>query len=271
MLSFQKHSVKKEDLTGIIANIYTAHGLTVPADFACVSMASACVGTVEIDGITWPVWKAEYSARPSVIWITHLTGKLELVPGITTSCKLNRYCVERMQRGGCICESCFADKTLDRYDGAEEHAALNTLLLAFHRVPADLIPLFLNSIKARLEPFGDLQTRIQADNYLDIIEANRQTRFGWWTKNPGFIAQALKDRRKPANVSIILSSFFKNHTPDIETVRAAFPFVDHVFAVYTPDFIAAHGIHINCGARCCSSCGACYDPEGPALISEKLK
>lgn len=274
MLAFQKQKVNKQTLSAIIADIYTAHGVTVPADFECKSAASACVGTVVIDGITWPVWNAEYSARPSVIWVTKLTGKLDLFPGITTSCNMNPHCVARMNNGACICSDCFAHKTLDRYDGADEHAAINTLLLANHRIPADLLPLFLNSRRARLEPFGDLQNTTQAENYFDIIEANAGTDFGWWTKNPGYIKQVLKHRRRPENVSFIFSGFFKNNAGrpvDVDRIKALFPFVDHVFIVYTPDFIAENGVEINCGARCCGSCGACYKRDGAFVIREKLK
>ncbi|MBO7667760.1 MAG: hypothetical protein J6T26_04790 [Firmicutes bacterium] len=272
MLAFQKKKVNKEELTEIIAVIYTAHGLPVPASFKCKSAASAVAGVVEIDGITWPVWKAHYSARPSVIWVTELTGKLDLFPGITTHCGLNRFCVERMKNGNLICAACFAEKTLARYDGADEHAAINTLLLAFHRVPADLVPLFLNSIKARLEPFGDLQTTLQAENYFTIIDANPQTRFGWWTKNPGFIKTVLATRQRPKNVSFILSEIFMDggqQQPTMEMIKAVFPFIDHRFTVYEPTTIKARGIAINCGARCCGSCGLCYGRFGSFEVREQ--
>ena len=274
MLAFQKAKVNKERLTAIIADLYTAHGLPVPSGFVCQSAASAVVGVAEIDGLTWPVWRAEYSARPSVVWVTHLTGKLEMIPGITTHCGLNALCVERMKNGNLICSKCFAEKTLTRYDAADEHAALNTLLLAFHRVPADLTPLFINCIKARIEPFGDAQNALQVENMFTIADANPQTFFGWWTKNPGFIAQALKTRQRPANVSFILSDPYLNggdSQPAADLIRRVFPFVDHRFTVYTPDFIDAHDTPINCGARCCGTCGACYTCGGSFEIREKQK
>lgn len=273
-LAFQKKKVNKAELTEIIRGIYEAHGLPIPASFKCKSAASAVVGVVEIDGIVWPVWRAEYSARPSVIWVTHLTGKLELIPGITTHCGLNRYCVERMKRGNLICKACFAKKTLERYDGADEHAAINTLLLAFHRVPAELTPLFLNSIKARLEPFGDLQNPMQSENYFTIIDENPQTQFGWWTKNPGFIKTVLDTRQRPENVSFILSEIFMDggqQQPTIEMIKAVFPFIDHRFTVYEPATIKARGVVINCGARCCSRCGRCYNPGDVFEIREQKK
>lgn len=274
MLAYQKKKVNKESLTEIIAAIYTAHGIEVPAGFKCKSAASAVAGVVEIDGITWPVWNAYYSARPSVIWVTALTGKLDLFPGITTHCGLNPECIARMTREDLICKACFAKKTLERYDGADEHAALNTLLLAFHRVPADLTPLFLNSIKARIEPFGDLQNVMQAENDLTIIEQNPQTQFGWWTKNPGFIAAALKNRKRPANVAFIYSEIYIDGgkcQPAAETLKAAFPFIDHRFTVYEPATVKARGVEINCGARCCGSCGLCYKAGGVFEIREQKK
>lgn len=274
MLAFQKQKVNKESLTAIVADIYRAHGLQVPADFVCKSAASAVVGTVEIDGIIWPVWKAHYSARPSVIWVTELTGKLDLFPGITTHCGLNALCVERMKHGDLICSACFAEKTLSRYDGADEHAALNTLLLAFHRVPAELTPLFLNSIKARIEPFGDLQNPLQAENYFTIIDENPQTRFGWWTKNPGFIKTALATRERPENVSFILSEIFMDGgpaQPTEEQIKALFPFIDHRFTVYEKATIKARKVMINCGARCCGTCGLCYGRGGSFEVREQKK
>lgn len=273
-IAFQKKKVNKAELTEIIRGIYEAHGLPVPASFKCKSAASAVVGVIEIDGIVWPVWRAEYSARPSVIWVTHLTGKLELIPGITTHCGLNPLCIERMKRGNLICNACFAKKTLERYDGADEHAAINTLLLAFHRVPAALTPLFLNSIKARLEPFGDLQNTLQAENYFTIIDENPQTRFGWWTKNPGFIKTVLKTRLRPDNVSFIFSEIYMDggkNQPAADLIKAAFPFIDHRFTVYEPATVKAAAIDINCGARCCSRCGRCYDPSAEFEIREQKK
>ena len=273
MLAFQKRKVKKEELSNIIADIYRAHGIPVPAAFQCKSAASAVAGVVELDGITWPVWNAHYSARPSVIWVTQLTGKLDLFPGITTHCGLNPLCIKRMQRGDLICKACFAKKTLERYDGADEHAALNTLLLAFHRVPADLTPLFLNSIKARLEPFGDLQNTLQAENYFTIIDENKQTRFGWWTKNPGFIAAVLKTRTRPENVSFIYSEIYMDgkNQPAADILKTVFPFINHRFTVYEPATVKARGVKINCGARCCGSCGLCYNPGGVFEVREQKK
>ena len=270
---FVKRKMNKAELSEIVRGIYTAHNMPVPASWTCKSAASAVVGVVIIDGITWPVWKAEYSARPSVIWVTHLTGKLDTIPGITTHCGLNPLCLERMKRGNLICSQCFAEKTLSRYDGADEHAALNTLLLAYHKIPADLVPLFTNSIKARLEPFGDLQNTQQAENYFTIIDANRQTRFGWWTKNPGFIASILKTRTRPENVSFILSESFLDggQQPTMEQIKALFPFIDHRFTVYRPETIKADGVKVNCGARCCGTCGLCYDRNTAFEIIEKMK
>ena len=49
-------------------------------------------------------------------------------------------------------------------------------------------------------------------------------------------------------------------------------YVDHVFTVYTPAYIAKHGIMINCGGRKCGDCLRCYTlGNADYYISEQKK
>lgn len=78
---------------------------------------------------------------------------------------------------------------------------------------------------------------------------------------------------KPKNLVYIHSSNCVN-MPETWILKK-YSFVDHVFTVYSKDYIAAHGIKINCGGRACKDCIAagkkCYFRDGNKEINESLK
>lgn len=100
--------------------------------------------------------------------------------------------------------------------------------------------------------------------------------FGFWTKRPDVIADAIDalDNR-PDNVSVVISSLFVNVTEDLDRVNALYPrlHVDHVFTVFDADHYDGRekGTACHCGPRACINCGMCYDRHGPAYIAEKLR
>lgn len=270
----KRTAAKRAELAEVITAIYTHYNVETAENWRPLSGVANVRGYVVLnDGLRWPVWKQSQSSCASVVWITTLTGKLEGYPGITTSCKQNALFLARRSNADMICHECFAADTLDRYDAADEHATLNSLLLQHNAIPADLLPRFRNVQEVRIEPFGDQANTQQSLNMITMCNANPRVRFGWWTKNPGIVDRAIKIAGRPVNVSFVLSSCFKNKELKLADVQRVFPWVDHVFTVFTKDYIKDHDIKINCGARNCWECGRCYKNDGTTdgQIREQLK
>ena len=206
-------------------------------------------------------------AITGVGWTTNHTGKMEGMISLSTSVINNERCRKNAQIKGSVCEKCFAERMANMYgEKFRSKFERNQEILTAAVLPDEQIPI-VNHVYARFEAFGDLNNDIQVINYFNICYKNPQTKFALWTKNPDFIAQAIKKGyRKPDNLQIILSSLFLN-----QVRRTRYDFIDKVFTVYTPDYIQENDIDINCGARNCFSCGLCYNANGVRYIHEKLK
>ncbi len=204
-----------------------------------------------------------------------MSGKMTGIEALSTSCLCNHLCMARKEIKGSICESCFACATVNRYKALgkcleSNYKVLNERLLS--RGEACQVRFFTSL--GRIEAFGDVASVVQARNYLRIIKYNKQTRFGVWTKNPNYWDEAIELEGKPSNVTMVLSSLFKN-VPCNDYKR--YSWVDYVFTVYTPDWLKANGkdeTFINCGARDCTTCQRCYRKHKgsePIMVNELLK
>lgn len=218
--------------------------------------------------------KSKFTVNESPVYISdNMSGKMSGIPSISTACRCNPLCIARAKCDNMICNKCFAMKTTGRYKALAEHLKDNYELLTSRYLADDELPRFSYAVgMVRIESFGDIANEIQAVNYINIIRKNANVRFGWWTKNPAFIARALKALgiEKPENVRIIYSSPVINDPVKYETVAKAFPFVDSVFTVYGKKTIEEKHICINCGARSCGACGRCYFGN-ETEIKEQLK
>lgn len=197
---------------------------------------------------------------------TKHTGKMAGMASISTAVTTNERCRKNAQIKGSICEKCFAAKQMKIFPSMEKPMVENQRILTSEILPAEKLPI-INHIYFRFESFGDLNNATQVINYFNICKKNPRVKFALWTKNPDYIAEAIRGGHdKPENLNIVLSSLFINKE------RAnPFPFVDKVFTVYDADHIAAHDTSINCGAKNCFSCGLCYEKNGVTVINEKLK
>ena len=237
--------------------------------------------TIEINGRNYNMRTSDFTTNLSPIHVSDkMTGKMQGIPSISTSCHCNQFCLARMAKGDytdketgktykCICKSCFADSTLDRYHGLENATTDNYYLLNESILDDSLLPIFGNVRFVRIESYGDLGSATQAINYLNIIRKNPDVTFAWWTKNPNFINQAMKilEIRKPENVIFIQSSCYVN----LKTEKK-FDWIDKVFTVYDKKFIQENGLDINCGARSCVNCKRCYSLKNKETeVSEMLK
>ena len=200
-------------------------------------------------------------------WTTNHTGKMEGMVSLSTSVMKNDRCRKNAQIKGSICEKCFAERMSNLYgEKFQSKFERNQEILTASVLPDNEIPI-VNHVYARFEAFGDLNNDIQVMNYFNICYKNPQTKFALWTKNPDYIAQAIKKGyKKPDNLQIILSSLFLN-----KVRRTKYDFVDKIFTVYTAEYIKENGVEINCGAKSCFGCGLCYNKNDIRHISEKEK
>jgi hypothetical protein len=197
---------------------------------------------------------------------TNHTGKMAGMASISTAVTTNERCRKNAQIKGSICEKCFAAKQMKIFPSMEKPMVENQRILTSEILPAEKLPI-INNIYFRFESFGDLNNATQVINYFNICKKNPRVKFALWTKNPDYIAEAIREgHSKPENLNIVLSSLFINRER-----KNPFPFVDKVFTVYDADHIAANDTPINCGAKNCFSCGLCYEKNGVTVINEKLK
>jgi hypothetical protein len=197
---------------------------------------------------------------------TKHTGKMAGMASISTAVTTNERCAKNAQIPGSICQKCFAAKQMKIYPSMEKPMVENQRILTSEILPAEKLPI-INNLYFRFESFGDLNNATQVKNYFNICYKNPKVKFALWTKNPDYIAAAIRDGyEKPANLNIVLSSLFVN-----KERKNVFDFVDKVFTVYDPQYIEENNISINCGARNCFTCGLCYEKNDVSIINEKLK
>lgn len=197
---------------------------------------------------------------------TRHTGKMYGMVSVSTSTLDNPICQARAQNGDSICSHCYAQRMTKAYKGLHEKLHINTELLTKEIHDADDFPI-INAAYIRLEAFGDLMNDIQVKNYFNLCRRNPHATFALWTKNPNFIKAAISDGyKKPNNLIVILSSPIIN-SPLAGSIVAEYPFIDHVFTVYTKD----NDAHINCGGNHCLSCRRCYSRKTSFYVNERLK
>lgn len=189
-------------------------------------------------------------------------GKMLGLNSLSTYCGCNPRCKRNHCIEGSICEACFAFTQTDMYASMIPSLTENYNILTTELIEWNDIPIY-NVLKSRFESFGDVANITQAENYLRFIMANRDTFFGWWSKNMDIIDEMFKATgyKKPDNVNFIQSSLFVN-----KETKPRFWFVDKVFTVYDGPTVP-----INCGARNCLRCGLCYGKNDTVYVNELKK
>ena len=194
------------------------------------------------------------------------TGKMEGMQSISTLVTTNKRCEKNAQIEGSICQKCFASKQVKVFTSMQKPLLKNQEILTHSILPMDQIPTIYNKY-FRFEAFGDLNNEIQVINYFNHCYKNPDVKFALWTKNPDYIAKAIKQGyAKPDNLNIILSSLFIN----VER-KTRYDFIDKIFTVYDKQYIQENNTPINCGARNCFKCGLCYEKNDIRIINEVLK
>lgn len=189
-------------------------------------------------------------------------GKMTGIQSISTSCLLNPICKARHENGVGVCKHCFSCRYQEYRPSLYQTLAENYRILNEHLLTrGEAARCVFNTILGRIEAFGDVATVTCARNYIRIMRSNKLTKFGIWTKNPEIWKEAieLEGGRKPKNASFVLSSLELNQPLDEEEVAEKYPFIDHIFTVYTKEFTCRNNnIKINCGSKNCALCKKCY-------------
>lgn len=233
--------------------------------------------TVSINGKDYTVYASRFCSNKSAIIVSdNMTGKMYDFPSISTNCLCNPFCLARIEKASpdSICSHCFAEATVNHYSDLNDNCKRNFDILTTEIIPLELLPRFYPDVRqCRIESFGDVYNVTQAINYINIAIVNPGVNVTAWTKNPYVWKKAFEKAGKPANFTFILSSQFLNKTA--EPSPAIKKWIDIIFTVYSPDYIGANKININCGARSCRTCKECYMPmlnqNGLRYVCEKLK
>lgn len=205
-------------------------------------------------------------------------AKMSGIISLSTYVGHNQFCAARCAHcDNAICKYCFAESLTNcRIDLKNKLIRIHAVLTAVELSAAD-IP-YIDALAfpyARFEAFGDINNVIQANNYNLIAACNPLINFTLWTKNPGIIQATINAGMALSNNLVIgLSSLYLN-TPELDKARR-YPFIRFLFTVYDDDYIAAHDVIINCGAKCCMTCGICYKylhnfRDGLMIINERKK
>lgn len=197
------------------------------------------------------------------------SGKMEGIQSLSTSVLLNPQCKKNAEIENSVCSHCYASKYAEMRKALSGKLASNTELLTADVLPLEALPV-ITCLYFRFEAFGDLMNAVQVVNYFNIAKKNPAVNFALWTKNPQFIAEAIKNgAEKPDNLNIVYSSLFLNEPA--EAITKKYSFIDKVFTVYDPATIEAENIEINCGSLHCMNCLKCYLKNDITVINEKLK
>lgn len=245
--------------------------------FCCKTVATLFVIALAILAAAGAIVTGSAAASlVSCLWIVHHNArKLEGIDSISSSVHDNCKCARWRKIAGTICQKCYAHTQQARQNGLREHNILNGIILrnvlipvaAFRRLP-------LLSKYLRIESFGDVSNVTQARNYIRIIKAFPGKRCAIWSKNLLIWAEAFRLEGKQDNTTFVYSSPFIDKVVP-EKIVSLYPFIDHIFSVFTKKFAEKNHVVINCGGRKCMECikakKNCYFRGGALYINELLK
>ncbi len=195
--------------------------------------------------------------------ITHkMTGKMQGFQSLSTSALENAFCKSyRIQGNNCICSHCYSVRQLKRYKTLRLKLAFSTIVLTEKIYQVKDFPI-INTLKFRLESFGDLNNSIQVMNYFTFTTANSDSTITLFSKNPFIIKQAIEKYNviKPENMIIIYSIKLINcklTSQDIKHIFELYPFIDKLFIVVNNDGIKKEWLLDKRAIPCLKACEDC--------------
>ena len=205
-------------------------------------------------------------------------AKMHGIISLSTYVGNNTYCLARCNNcDNAICKYCYAASlTNQRYFLKMKLIRIMAIFTNIELSKSD-IPVIDNTIYPffRFESFGDLNNKLQFQNYNLFAAVNSNVNFTIWTKNPGIIQQCINNGLQLSNNLVCgLSSLYLN-TPEIDKAQK-YSFIRFLFTVYDDKYIEKNNVIINCGAKHCVSCGICYKylheyKNGLYIINERKK
>lgn len=198
-----------------------------------------------------------------------MSGKMEGMQSLSTSCLVNPYCQARRKIKDSICSKCYAASTLEYRKNQDKAYIVNFEILTSRMLEKHEIPV-INAKVFRFEAFGDIYNLTQMYNYIQIAKGNPDVNFALWSKNIAIVEKAFVAFGKPENFIYVYSALDINEEIDVDMFRKNHPFVNHVFIVVNAEYALANNITINC-ARKCISCLKCYYKNTDFVIYEILK
>ena len=191
---------------------------------------------------------------------SELTGKMKMIPSLSTSPITNPSCIKNRKIGVGVCIKCFAVSGVIRFPSLGVSLIRNSEIL---KNKIDVSNYKTNTIYFRFESHGDLINENHLKNLVEIAENNPQTKFALWTKNYKLAEAFFDANHRPKNLQLIYSSLVLNKP----LKKSKFRHPDKIFTVYTKGTKQK----INCGANDCFTCGLCYNNNEVIHISELLK
>ena len=196
-------------------------------------------------------------------------GKMEEMQSLSTACRMNRYCRERVKNGNSVCAKCFAMRQTAYQKTLEAKLERNFELLTTQIIDQKYWP-ELNTLYFRLESFGDLENTIQLTNYFNFCNANPATTFALWTKNIHILRELRENGGiKPRNLIIVESAPIIN-----KAIKPSDEWVDKVFVVLDKSHKGDPCVNCRKGDgtdKKCIRCLNCYKLDGPNVIYEIVK
>ena len=213
----------------------------------------------------------------------HMTGKMDGIKCITSSCTVNDHCKSLHTNG--ICKHCYAFRYLNVRPTVRKCYERNSNVLS-NDMDVAYMPSFRHGDFVRLESFGDLINRKHIENHLLICFKNPYTNFALFTKRRFMLESFFEsfDVKKPKNLAIVSSAYTMNDDQNTEMYASyvtndnlGFKLIDTVFNVYTndesmqkKDRLALHTWECE---KQCQSCLVCWSNKMSdlMLVKEHLK
>lgn len=221
------------------------------------------------------------STRQQIIYdhiVFNHDAKMHGIISLSTYVGNNTFCLARCKNcDNVICKYCYAASlTNQRYYLKMKLVRIMSIFTSVELSKSD-IPVINAAMFPyfRFESFGDIENKLQFQNYNLFALVNSGVNFTIWSKNPGIIQACINNGLQLANNLIIgLSSLYLN-TPEIEKAKK-YSFIRFLFTVYDDKYIEKNNVIINCGAKHCLSCGICYkylheNKTGLYIINERKK
>ena len=215
----------------------------------------------------------------SMLTITEHSPKNKMADkhSISTSVELNSFCQARrcLKCRKCdgaepVCPYCFAESISNARPTVRYSLARNSMILWQNEIPVSVWEevwkkefLSWNQPDARIGSLGDVQTVIEAENYIRMEYAIPEMIETEWSKNWKIWLDGFRNLGKPNNSRYVHSSLYLNVFDPIPAEMVEY--VDFRFTVFTEEYLRDHHEIIpNCCTtdnpqrKCRYDCNACY-------------